>query len=297
MVAERRGIQSVEVGGELLRVLAEAEGAMMLKDLAAAAGMTPAKAHPYLVSFRKLGLVEQDPLTGRYQLGPFALRMGLAALHALNPVRVANEVAAQLADAVGQNVAIAVWGNQGATIVDVEECQRAIHVNMRPGTVMGLLTTATGRIFATYLPPRLIEPLIERELQRLAAGRQKLQISRQFIEAQRAEIRQHAMARTVGHPIPGINAFSAPVFDHNGHLALALTVLGPESTFDPAWDGPLAQAVRHAAQEITGRVGGDPSRLVPPAVPEEEDAAKLSATEPVTAGESPADEAHWGVRE
>jgi len=41
------------------------------------------------------------------------------------------------------------------------------------------------------------------------------------------------MARSVGHPIPGINAFSAPIFDHNGHLALALTVLGPKSSCDP----------------------------------------------------------------
>lgn len=263
MATERRGIQSVEVGGQLLRVLAEAGAAMMLKDLAAAAGMTPAKAHPYLVSFGKLGLVEQDPLTGRYKLGPFALRMGLAALHALNPVRVANEVAAQLADAVGQNVAIAVWGNLGATIVDVEECQRAIHVNMRPGTVMGLLTTATGRVFAAYLPPRLVEPLIERELQRLAGGRERLRISRRFVEEQVAEVRRHAMARVVGQPIPGINAFSAPVFDHNGHLALALTVLGPQESFDPAWDGPMAQAVRQAAQTITERVGGDPRKLEP----------------------------------
>ncbi|HNU19256.1 MAG TPA: IclR family transcriptional regulator [Hydrogenophilus thermoluteolus] len=263
MSGERRGIQSVEVGGQLLRALADAGVPMMLKELAAAAGMTPAKAHPYLVSFGKLGLVEQDPLTGRYKLGAFALRMGLAALHALNPVRVANEVAAQLADEVGQNVAIAVWGNLGATVVDVEECQRAIHVNMRPGTVMGLLTTATGRVFAAYLPPRLIEPLIERELQRLAVGGQRLRISRRFVEEQVAEVRRHAMARVVGQPIPGINAFSAPVFDHNGHLALALTVLGPEDSFDPDWDGPMAQAVRRAAQTVTERVGGDPKKLVP----------------------------------
>ena len=97
-VRERRGIQSIEVGGALLAAL-EAHGApMMLRDLAAAAGMSPAKAHPYLVSFGKLGLVEQDPLTGRYKLGPFALRLGLTALQGLNPLRAAVEVSARLAD-------------------------------------------------------------------------------------------------------------------------------------------------------------------------------------------------------
>ena len=54
----QRGIQSVEVGGQLLRALAHHGRPMALKDLAREAGMTPAKAHPYLVSFGKLGLIE-----------------------------------------------------------------------------------------------------------------------------------------------------------------------------------------------------------------------------------------------
>ena len=47
----RRGIQSIEVGGQLLRALAHRGRPMALKDLARDAGMAPAKAHPYLVSF------------------------------------------------------------------------------------------------------------------------------------------------------------------------------------------------------------------------------------------------------
>ena len=41
-----RGIQSVEVGGQLLKALARSGQRMALKDLARAAEMTPAKAHP-----------------------------------------------------------------------------------------------------------------------------------------------------------------------------------------------------------------------------------------------------------
>ena len=40
---ERAGIQSVEVGFALLDVLAKAEGPLMLRDLAAAAGMSAAR--------------------------------------------------------------------------------------------------------------------------------------------------------------------------------------------------------------------------------------------------------------
>ena len=60
MTSDQRGIQSVEVGGQLLRALADGDGPMMLRDLARNAGMSAAKAHPYLVSFMRIGLVEQD---------------------------------------------------------------------------------------------------------------------------------------------------------------------------------------------------------------------------------------------
>ena len=84
-----RGIQSVEVGGQLLKVLARTGRRMALKDLARAADMTAAKAHPYLVSFGKLGLIEQDAVSGHYGLGPLAMQLGLISLQQVDPVRLA----------------------------------------------------------------------------------------------------------------------------------------------------------------------------------------------------------------
>ena len=80
MDKERAGIQSVEVGFLLLEGLTRSRGPLMLKDLAASAGMSAAKAHRYLVSFQRLGLVVQDSRTAHYDLGPAALKLGLASL-------------------------------------------------------------------------------------------------------------------------------------------------------------------------------------------------------------------------
>ena len=63
----------------------------MLKDLASDAGMSAAKAHRYLVSFQRIGLVTQDARTSRYDLGPASLKLGLASLARLDPVRLARE--------------------------------------------------------------------------------------------------------------------------------------------------------------------------------------------------------------
>ena len=83
---DRQGIQSVEVGFSLLRVIAANNRPMMLRDIAKGAGMPAAKAHRYMVSFMRIGIVEQDPATGRYDLGAYALDLGLSGLGRLDPV-------------------------------------------------------------------------------------------------------------------------------------------------------------------------------------------------------------------
>ena len=53
------------------------------------------------------------------------------------------------------------------------------------------------------------------------------------IDTALAEVRRRGLARAVDRPIPGVNAFSAPVFDHSGSIALAITAIGPSGIFDP----------------------------------------------------------------
>ncbi|MEO6565614.1 MAG: IclR family transcriptional regulator [Casimicrobiaceae bacterium] len=256
MAGTQRGIQSIEVGGTLLRVLVDADTPLPLRELAQRAGMPAAKAHPYVVSFGKLGLVEQDPVTGHYGLGPFALQLGVASLERLSPLRLAAPSLATLAATIGHTVAVAVLGSHGPTIVAIHESSRPIHVNMRVGTVMSIHNTATGCVFAAFLPASAVAGLVVRESRDPAiTGQDARRVPDAAIDPILAEIRTRRMARAVGHPLPGINALSAPVFDHRGALALAITALGPSGIFDPAWDGPLAAALRDCVERVSARLG------------------------------------------
>lgn len=251
----QRGVQSAEVGGRLLLALANQPGAMTLKDLAAAAGMPPSRAHPYLVSFGKLGLIAQDA-AGRYALGAAALQLGLTCLYQLDAMKAAQPVAEELARATGYAVALAVWGNFGATIVRMIDARQPLHVSMRAGTVMSLLGTATGRAFAAVLPQEKLEhamggPLGDPETK----GRPLSPQQREDLRTAIAEVQAHGVARAMGRPMPGVNAFSAAAFDHEGVPALVITSLGHQDHFPAEWDSSAAQAVRAAAGEISKRLG------------------------------------------
>src|ERR1700724_213555 len=115
---------------------------------------------------------------------------------------------------------------------------------------------ATGRVFAAYLAPKMIESFIESGVGRASVGDEaERQMSRIQIDKAVAEVREKGLARAVERPIPGVNAFSAPVFDHSGSIALAITAIGPSHTFDADWDGPIAEELRKCASTVSRRLG------------------------------------------
>ncbi|XUH15089.1 IclR family transcriptional regulator domain-containing protein [Bordetella pertussis] len=74
-------------------------------------------------------------------------------------------------------------------------------------------------------------------------------------ERQLSEIRSRGISRTLGSPIPGIDAFCAPVFDSMGHIAAGLLVMGPSATFDSDWDGQIATRLHACANDISRKLG------------------------------------------
>ena len=239
----QRGIQSIEVGGQLLLALARQGCPLLLKDLAQASGMTPAKAHPYLVSFGKLGLITQEPGTGRYGLGPLAMQIGLISLQQFDPVRLAAARLADLAQQLGQTVAIAVWGTHGPTIVHTHEAPLPVHVSLRHGAVMSLRGTASGRLFAAYLP---------REVVRQAATARTFD---KAFERELAAVRAAGLSHAVDAAVPGVSGLAAPVFDGSGALVLSLTAIGATPSFDTRLDAAPARALKRCADELSAQLG------------------------------------------
>jgi DNA-binding IclR family transcriptional regulator len=62
--------------------------------------------------------------------------------------------------------------------------------------------------------------------------------------------RRKGLARAVEKPIPGVNAFSAPVF-----VALVITAIGSSHTFDADWASPIAEELRKCVANVSMRLG------------------------------------------
>ncbi len=154
---DRRGrVQSVEHAALVLDALAAAAPAT-LAAVARGAGMPPAKAHRYLKSLVETGLAMQEAASGRYALGPAALRLGLAALGRLDVARAAAPALLALREETGATCLLVL---PGGLVAAMEVAPGAVAVQSRLGAVLpphsasarALAGEAAVRISGAVLP-------------------------------------------------------------------------------------------------------------------------------------------------
>lgn len=265
----QRGIQSVEVGARLLRVLANARVPLAASDLAAGADIASSQAHAYLVSLTRLGLIKRDALSGRYEAGPLALRLGLLHLAQEPALREAVPRAAALAQAHNCSIALCIAGPQGPTIVRYEHASLPLHVNLHVGTVMSLPATSTGRVFCAFLDDATLRAMwanqtaqpvwrgtADRGAARTAAPNEDPAENLAAPERDAAlmaaldAIRARGFELGIDAPSPGVSSVCVPVFDPQHALRLTLTAVGASGALDVRPSGALVRALREAAHEI-----------------------------------------------
>ncbi|WP_342132676.1 flavin reductase [Hydrogenophaga sp. OTU3427] len=221
-----------------------------------------------------VGLVEhiqrssRNPLAfgqGRYMV-TFAHDLGgqvgtdkeLSTVSSIEAVRLASAAIAEICEEIGQRtLGLAVWGNQGPTIVRWEPSKMPVSPHLQTGVVVNLTQSATGVAFAAFMHNEATARAVKDEL---AARRDAGQPDDGQFAARVAEARKHGLARAIGqapsdrHHVT-VNAFSAPVFDAKGQMVLALSTTCPADRMEPDWDGEVPQALLRAARRLSKRLG------------------------------------------
>jgi DNA-binding IclR family transcriptional regulator len=251
----RQRVQSAEMGMGILKALARLGGVASLTAVAAEVDESTAKVHRYMASLSQEGLVSQDPSTQRYYLGSEAIQIGLAALRQCNPIRLGEQSLVRLREKLEVTCFIAIMGNKGPTILRFEEPGLPVTINVRAGSVLPMLWSATGRVFLSYLDDIIIRNQAEEELaQATDEQRSSLQDS-DPIGSLRQAVRTRGSAAIKDTLLKGVSAVAAPIFDHTGRVSAVLTALGSASVFDTSPEGTVNVAVIREACDISAALG------------------------------------------
>ncbi|MFL5285137.1 MAG: IclR family transcriptional regulator [Rhodopila sp.] len=248
-VSEKRGVQSVEIGYRILRVVQDAEGPIALSEIARRVGLTASAVHNYLVSLQRTGLIASQ---GRdsYRIGPSAFSLGLVALRQMDGFDIARAGAEALRNESGATVTLCVWSEEGPVVVFKQDALTHGTLDIRPGLRLPPLGSAAGRVFVACLAPAVTAAVLARYDAGDPAG-QAEEVRQLRIDFARCGYSRQDLFGGVD----SYRALAAPVWDDANELHYALVALAPHAEFVGARSGAFLGALLASASDISAMLG------------------------------------------
>ncbi|MBT9161120.1 MAG: DNA-binding transcriptional repressor YiaJ [Dehalococcoidia bacterium] len=216
----RKSIQSVEIGARVLLALLKGDrGESYLREVAENAGLSRSQDHRYLLAFVNTGMVQQNPVSGRYSLGNLAVRLGVAAMAKMDPLRIATEHLEKLVYELRTTGLLSVWGDYGPTVIRWIDGGIPLLTSMHVGSTLPLQDSSTGTLFLAFCPPEQTKERVEQEQ---ADG---IIVDAAELAKELEGARTLGYARTFGSVVPGLSAVTVPIFDSRSRLVATMSVL------------------------------------------------------------------------
>jgi flavin reductase (DIM6/NTAB) family NADH-FMN oxidoreductase RutF len=191
-----------------------------------------------------------------HDLGPVSLGLGQAPPASTEAVRIATEALPAISKSMGDHtLCLSVWGNHGPTAVRFEPGARPVSGELRTGLVVSVTRSAAGRAFAAFLPPGITRTFVDEDLRLSHSSVESEAVQRAAFESEVEQARQTGVARSADpgpSPLQGVavTAFSVPIRDAQGSMAMALTVISQADRLSPEREAPVPIRLAQAAADI-----------------------------------------------
>lgn len=237
---------------ELLNFFSASRPDIGLSELCKLAQRDKATTYRHLQALEDFGLLEQNPLSKRYRLGPKLLH--LAQLREVTVPRTAGaeHPLRSLAQVTGETAHVTVLsGTALHKLIAVESPRHSIRVIIDIDT-FPLHATASGLCALAFGPADLLATT-SADLDDYTANTLK---TRAALDAAIATTRLNGFARADRSLETDVHSLAAPLFDHTGRFAGAVSVASVASRMTPALDHLVQSQLVIASRSITSHWGG-----------------------------------------
>jgi len=177
-----------------------------------------------LATLEREGLVGHNPETGKYRLGLSLISLAGVALGRLDVRGVSQPHLNHLVEVSQETVNVTVLDGQECVNVERAASPRPIRYVGWIGRRTPLHCTAAGKVLLSHLPPTERAARLPRPLMRYTG---KTIVEDAALENSLKEVHRQGYAIVHEEFEEGFSAIAAPVFDHTGRVAGALSISGP----------------------------------------------------------------------
>jgi len=246
-------VKSLVKALNILEVLADGEPPYTLTQLSRLLHLHVSTVHRLLVNLVRHGFVEEDRVSGGYQLSFRVLRMGLRVLDRLDFRRVAQPLLRDLNLRTKETVHLAILQETRAISIEKYDSPQPVGLDARLGGVMPLHCTGTGKTLLAYQGDDLLNQIAQSPGFTRMTAHTITELPQLRKELER--IREQGFAVDQEETVEGLSCVAGPLFNHAGQIVAAFSVAGPATRLTPARLREIAQLVRDTSQQISYRLG------------------------------------------
>jgi DNA-binding IclR family transcriptional regulator len=251
--ARQRTVQSIARALRLLDALADSRGEIGVVGLSQRVALHTSTVHRLLATLAAQGYVRQNPDTGRYALGPKAIRLAEAYLGQLDLRRVARPFLERLTQETGETANLVIQDGRAALYLDKVESPRSLRIFSHIGRRAPLHCTAVGKVLLANAPPSQVDRLLgEGPLERLTK-RTITSITQLRRELSTVRVRGYAVDREECEE--GGHCIAVAVRNATGEAVAAVGISSPSVRMSARRIQKLVPAVVRAGREISERLG------------------------------------------
>jgi len=246
-------IQSVDRAARILRALAAGSGRLGVSELSDRLGLAKGTVHGLLRTLHDHGLVEQDPDSDKYQLGPQLLQLSNRYLD-LNELRTRSLAWSELlASRAGEAVRVGVPHGNGVLVVHhVFRPDTSLQI-LEVGAVLPMHATALGKAVLAYLAEPERNDVLDAGLPKLT-GRTVSTLP--ALERELDAVRERGYAVEREEAVLGEVGIAAPIFGRTGTVIGGIGIAGPSERLNGrARENKAATVVGEAARSISRDLG------------------------------------------
>lgn len=251
-----QGAQVVSRIAGLLRLVARSAEGMPLADLVRESGLTRPTVHRLLASLASEGLLDHDPASGNWVLGPEILLMGSVASARFPLEDIARPSLRRLAEATGESAFFSIRrGTETVCLLREEGSFPVRSFVLHEGVRFPLGVASAGTAIMAFLPEAEQEELLADWTRH--AGAFAANHTEQLVRENLARTRLQGYSVNPGLVLEGSWGMGAAVFDRSGRPAWALSLTGIEPRFRPDRQEELGGLLMAEAHRITQQLGGN----------------------------------------
>lgn len=240
-----QGAQAALRAIRLLKLFTPQQPELQLAEVTERAGLNKTTAHRLLQALSSESLLDRNPSSGAYRLGPALMAMGIQALSS-NDLRLrARPLLTMLAEDTGETATLEVPIDDTMLILDEVSGAHFLGAAGNVGTRWPIHATSTGKALIAF-----DEQGSSRLEEELPALTKRTITRRKALEAQLGEIRRRGFAETVDELEDGFSGVGAVVRNRAGEVLGALSICGPTQRLSEARRATLGATLCSAASRL-----------------------------------------------